>query len=105
FIVLMAVKNRKEAGLRDFSFPQTGFHFWDNLVAVIQTRNYMLVTAFVNSTILTVAGVTLLVVFGAMVGYVLQRRPSRWTPLVNFMVLAGLIIPPAVVPTIWVMQS
>ena len=35
----------------------------------------------------------------------LQRRPSRWTPVVNFLVLAGLIIPPAVVPTIWVLQG
>ncbi len=41
---------------------------------MIQTRDYMLLTAFVNSTILTVASVTLLVVFGAMVGFVLQRR-------------------------------
>jgi raffinose/stachyose/melibiose transport system permease protein len=49
--------------------------------------------------------VTLLVVLGAMVGFVLQRRPSRWTAIVNFLVLAGLIIPPAVVPTIWVLQS
>ena len=65
----------------------------------------MLVTAFINSIILTVASVTLLVIFGAMVGFVLQRRPSRWTPVVNFLVLAGLIIPPAVVPTIWVLQG
>ena len=35
----------------------------------------------------------------------LQRRPSRWTGIVNFLVLAGLIIPPAVVPTIWVLQG
>ena len=65
----------------------------------------MLVTAFINSMILTVASVTLLVIFGAMVGFVLQRRPSRWTGIVNFFVLAGLIIPPAVVPTIWVLQG
>ena len=65
----------------------------------------MLITAFINSIILTVVSVILLVVFGAMVGFVLQRRPSRWTPFVNFLVLAGLIIPPAVVPTIWVLQG
>jgi raffinose/stachyose/melibiose transport system permease protein len=47
----------------------------------------------------------LLVILGAMVGFVLQRRPSRWTGIVNFFVLAGLIIPPAVVPTIWVLQG
>ena len=40
-----------------------------------------------------------------MVGWVLQRRTSRWSPFINFFVLSGLIIPPAVVPTIWVMQS
>ncbi|MDC9825954.1 carbohydrate ABC transporter permease [Devosia sp. ZB163] len=105
FIVLTAVKDRKSAATRSFDWP-TSWHLWDNLVQVIQTRDYMLVTAFVNSTILTVASVTLLVVLGAMVGFVLQRNPSsRWTGLVNFFVLAGLIIPPAVVPTIWVMQS
>jgi raffinose/stachyose/melibiose transport system permease protein len=63
------------------------------------------VLAFVNSSILTVASITLLVVFGAMVGFVLQRRPSRWTNVANFLVLAGLIVPPAVVPTIWVLQG
>ncbi len=105
FAFLMAVKDRREASRREFSWPQNGFYLWDNLVAVVQTRNYMLVTAFINSMILTVASVTLLVVFGAMVGYVAQRRRSIWTPVVSFMVLAGLIIPPAVVPTIWTLQG
>ena len=35
FIILMAVKDRKEASLRDFSLPVNGFHLWDNLVEVI----------------------------------------------------------------------
>ena len=105
FIVFTALKDRKEASMRHFSLPTNGIHLWDNLVEVIQTRDYMLLTAFINSTILTVASVILLVTFGAMVGFVVQRRPSRWTPIVNFLVLAGLIIPPAVVPTIWVLQG
>ena len=40
-----------------------------------------------------------------MVGYVLQRRPSEWNKVIYGFVLAGLMIPPAVVPTIWVLQS
>jgi raffinose/stachyose/melibiose transport system permease protein len=104
FIILTAIKDRKQASLRNFDMP-ISWQFWDNLVDVVQTRDYMLVTAFINSIILTVASVTLMVVLGAMVGFVLQRRPSRWTSVVNFFVLAGLIIPPAVVPTIWVLQS
>ena len=104
FIAINAVKDRREASLRSMDFPTT-WHFWDNLVAVIETRDYMVVTAFINSTILTVASVAMLVVFGAMVGYVLQRRPSIWSKPANFFILAGLIIPPAVVPTIWVLQE
>jgi raffinose/stachyose/melibiose transport system permease protein len=104
FIILTAVKDRRAAATRSFDWPEN-WHFWDNFMDVLKTQDYMLVTAFINSIILTVASVTLLVVLGAMVGFVLQRRPSRWTPIVNFLVLAGLIIPPAVVPTIWVLQS
>jgi len=104
FIVIQALKDVRESSDRSFALPST-WHLWDNLTEVLSTRDYMLVTAFINSIILTVASVTLLVVFGAMVGFVLQRRPSRWTSLVNFFVLAGLIIPPAVVPTIWVLQG
>jgi len=104
FIILQAMKNRKDSSLREFSWP-TSFHLWDNIVEVIKTRDYMLITAFINSSILTVASVAILVVTGALVGFVMQRRPSVWTNIAGFMVLAGLIIPPAVVPTIWVMQS
>ena len=40
-----------------------------------------------------------------MVAYVWQRRPSRLSPVISILVLAGLIVPPAVVPTIWVLQT
>lgn len=104
FIILTALKDKKEAGLLDFSLP-TQIHIWDNIVEVVTTRNWMLVTAFVNSTILTVASVTLLVIFAAMVGFVLQRRKSRWNGVIEFFILAGLMMPPAVVPTIWLLQG
>ena len=104
YIILTSIKDARQAATRNFDLP-IKWQFWDNLVEVIQTRDYMLLTAFLNSMILTVASVTLLVILGAMVGFVLQRRPSRWTGIVNFFVLAGLIIPPAVVPTIWLLQG
>ncbi len=104
FIVLMAFKDRRQANLLDFSWPN-GVHLWDNLVTVVTTRNWMLVTAFINSTILTVVSVTLLVLLGAMVGFVLSRRKTRWNPLAEFLILSGLMIPPAVVPTIWLLQG
>lgn len=104
FIFLTAAKTQGEAALLEFSWP-TEWALWENVVAVFETRDRMLVTAFINSTILTVASVAIMVVLAAMVGYVLQRRTTRWSGLVSFLVLAGLIIPPAVVPTVWLLQS
>ena len=104
FILTTSAKSRQESSLLEFSWP-TEIAFFSNLVEVIEARNFMLVTAFINSTVLTVASVTLMVIFAAMVGWVLQRRQSKWNGFINFMVLAGLIIPPAVVPTIWVLQG
>jgi raffinose/stachyose/melibiose transport system permease protein len=103
FIVLTAVKDRREAAELDFTWPQN-FQFVQNLIDVFQARDYLLIIAYINSTILTVSSVAIMAITSAMVAYVLQRRRSRWNGFINFLVLSGLIIPPAVVPTIWVLQ-
>ncbi|QIG41187.1 carbohydrate ABC transporter permease [Microbacterium sp. 4R-513] len=103
-MVFTAGKTQQEASALQFSWP-TEWAFFDNLMTVLSTRDFLIVRAFFNSTVLTIGAVAIMVVLGAMVGYVLQRRRSRWNPLINFFVLAGLIIPPAVVPTIWVLQG
>jgi raffinose/stachyose/melibiose transport system permease protein len=104
FIVLTAAKTQQESSLLGFTLP-TQWVFLENLQEVVSARNFVLLRAFTNSAILTIVSVTVMVVLAAMVGYVLQRRRSKWNPLVNGFVLAGLIIPPAVVPTIWVLQG
>ena len=104
FIVLQAGKDATDASRLSFSWPQQP-QFVENFVEVLQARDYILIIAFINSTILTVVSVAFLVLLGAMVAFVLQRRVTRWTGLINFLVLAGLIVPPAVVPTIWVLQG
>jgi len=103
FILLTAVKDRQQASLLDFSWPHQ-FQFVQNFLAVVRARDYMLIIAFINSTILTVASVAGMVVLAAMTAFVLQRKQSRWNGLIHGLVLAGLIVPPAVVPTIWVLQ-
>jgi raffinose/stachyose/melibiose transport system permease protein len=104
FILMTAVKPQGEAGQLEFSLPDN-WVLLDNFRQAIEARDYMLVTAFINSTIITVASVAIMVVLGAMVAYVLQRRPSRWTKVADVLILSGLIIPPAVVPTVWVLQE
>jgi raffinose/stachyose/melibiose transport system permease protein len=91
---MTAAKTKQDAASLRFSLP-VEWHLWDNFIEVLKTRNYMLLLAYFNSTVITVVSVMLLVLFGAMVGYVLQRRPSRWNTLIYGCVLAGLMIPPA----------
>lgn len=104
FILLTAAKDRRQAALLDFSWPRQ-FSLVQNFTQVVQARDYMLIIAFINSTILTVTSVAFMVVLASMVAFVLQRRPGPWAGFINFLVLSGLIIPPAVVPTIWVLQE
>ncbi|MGC0143063.1 MULTISPECIES: carbohydrate ABC transporter permease [unclassified Pseudactinotalea] len=104
FVILQAMKTPAEASRLEFSWPEQ-MAFVENLIEVLTMRNGVVLRAFVNSTIITVAAVTLMVIVSAMVGYVLQRRVSKINPVVNFFVLAGLIVPPAVVPTVWLLQA
>jgi raffinose/stachyose/melibiose transport system permease protein len=104
FVIVNAMKDSRGASLRSMSWP-TSNHLWSNIMEVIQARDYMLIHAFVNSTILTLSSIALLLLVCAMAGFVMQRRSDRATPWIGFFVLAGLIIPPAIVPTIWVLNE
>jgi len=104
FILLTASKTRGEAALYEFSLPKS-FQLLENLQTVIEFRDGRMVRALINSGILTVGSVTLIVIFAALVAFVLQRRRDRLGSVVRSIMLAGLIIPPAVVPTIFVLQA
>ena len=104
FIFLTAAKSRSEAALFEFSLPSQ-FQLIDNIREVISFGNYRVLLAMWNSTILTVGSVTLIVLFSALIAFVMQRRRNRVSSVVSSVMLAGLIIPPAVVPTIFVLQA
>ncbi len=104
FVILQAAKTPAEASSLAYSWP-TKWQFYQNLVAVLQSNDGLIWRAFINSAVLTVGSVALMVLVAAMSGYILARKRSKWGPVVNFFVLAGLIVPPAVVPTIWVLQG
>ena len=104
FVLINAMKTPQDASQLDFSLPKQ-WVFWQNLVQTVQTRDYALLLAYWNSVVITVGAMTLLVIFGAMVGYVVQRRPGPVSRIVYMVALSGLMIPPAVVPTIWLLQE
>jgi raffinose/stachyose/melibiose transport system permease protein len=104
FIVLMASKNQQEASLFEFSWPSE-FLLLQNLWEVIQFRDYRMLLALWNSTILTLGSAILIVFLAAGVAFVLQRRNDRAASIASLLMLSGLVLPPAVVPTIFVLQQ
>jgi raffinose/stachyose/melibiose transport system permease protein len=102
FIFINSVKNRREAGLMNLNWPSS-FHF-GNYLEVFQTLDYMLVRAFWNSTIITAFSIIILVIVCSLGGYILQRMAGKLMTGINFLILTGLMLPPAILPTIWVMD-
>ena len=103
FIILTASKTGAEAALFKFSWPSE-FQLIENIREVLTFGNNRMFLAMWNSTILTVFSVILLVLLSALVAYVMQRRFDRVASVASAVMLAGLIIPPAVVPTIFLLQ-
>ena len=103
FILSIASQDRVQSNELRLAWPRN-FQLLQNIAEAFSARDYLMVIAFINSVILTVVSVSALVLLSAMVAYVWQRRPGRFGSMVGLLVLAGLIVPPAVVPTIWVLQ-
>lgn len=104
FILLTASKTSVEAGLFQFSWPSQ-FQLLENIRDVMTFGDNRMFLALSNSMVLTVGSVTLIVLFSALVAFVMQRRSDRLASVASSVMLAGLIIPPAVVPTIFVLQK
>lgn len=102
FMFVNSLKDRREANLLSIVWPNK-LH-WENYLEVLTTGNGIVIRSFKNSSILTIGAVVLLIIVGSMAGYVLQRRKDNLTRAVNALVLSGLMVPAAIMPTIWIMQ-
>lgn len=104
YIFTIASKTAEETRTLGFSWP-TEWRLWQNAVEVFETNDFMIVRAFNNSFWLTVFSVTTVAVLSAMVAWIIDRRGGRIGKIANGLILSGLMIPPAVVPTIFLLQS
>ncbi len=104
YIILMASKSARESALMRFSLPETNLLF-RNLGQVVSFRDYEMFRALFNSTLLTLGAVSLVVVFAALFAFVAQRKNDRIATLLMGVLVAGLMIPPSVVPTISLLRT
>lgn len=94
-IITLSLKSDAETARRPFGLP-VDLH-WDNysqaLSASATNTNASLAPALFNSTLIAVLSVLLLVIGGAMAGYVLARRKSRAAEWLFVLFLVGNTIP------------
>ena len=103
FILLNSLKDRKESNKLSLSLPHE--IVWTNFKEAIETNHYQVLTGFKNSLILTFFTVLILTIICAMAGYVIQRRQDRVMNYINSYIMIGMMMPLAIIPTIWVLQS
>lgn len=104
FVIINSFKTKREAGLMNISWPST-FQIAENYRTVITNNRSALLVAFKNSIIITALSLIVMILVCSMAGFVLQRRRDKLSTAANFALLTGLMIPPAIVPTIWVMKA
>ncbi len=104
FVLINSFKTKREAGLMNISWPSS-LQIVENYREVITANRYALLVAFKNSVLITAFSLLLMILVCSMAGFILQRRRDKLATISNFVLLTGLMIPPAIVPTIWVMQT
>jgi raffinose/stachyose/melibiose transport system permease protein len=103
FVITNAGKTSREAAQSTIGLSETP-QYWSNIAEVLKAADYMLPRAFYNSTLITVFSILLLIGAASMTGFVLARRVGRPISAIHFFVMAGLMLPPSIVPTIWVLR-
>lgn len=103
FIVFHAGKTPIEAAVQGFAPPEKS-QYIENFIEVYKAGNFMLLRGFKNSILITVVSILLLIISAAMAAFILERRKGRTVNIITSIILAGLMIPPTVVTTIWLLQ-
>jgi len=103
YMIINSLKDPREANLMSMSLPLT--FQWGNYWEAFSAKNYQVLLAFKNSFVLTFFSVIGLIIVGSMAGYVIQRRRDKFMTSLSSVLMLGLMIPAAVLPTIWVLQT
>lgn len=104
YVLTNAGKTSADAAMMSIA-PAAETRYLANFTEVIAASDYMLIRAFLNSALITTLSILVLLGISSTAGFVLERRKGRAISWINFLILAGLMIPPAVVPTIWLLKS
>ena len=92
WLAVMSLRTSTEISADPYALPET-FHF-QKFAQAWTGSNYD--TYFWNSSVVTVASVTMLCVFGAMAAHALARYRFPFNRLVFFLIFSAIILPPQI---------
>lgn len=99
FAVINSMKNQKEAGLMNISFP-TEWQGLQNYAKMLEIGNIL--RGFRNSIVITTISVLIVILASSMLAFVIVRRKSSFSTFLNTMVILGMVFPLQIIPTYFV---
>jgi len=100
-VILTAGKSKAEALEPNLALPSS-WHYLENFAQVLSEGRML--AAFLGSVLVMVPAVAIVLVFGAMASWILARRKSLLISLVYAAGISGIVLPPAVVTVVLLLQ-
>ncbi|MFB9275718.1 carbohydrate ABC transporter permease [Cohnella cellulosilytica] len=100
-VVINSLKTRREANL--FGILPPDKLEWSNYAIVFEDGS--VVRSFFNGLFMSTVSCVLIVLMAMMAAFVIGRRRSRMSEFMYYLLVAGLIVPAALVPTYWILSS
>lgn len=104
FIIINSFKSRAEAARLSLKLP-TKWQILENYKYILTYSDGLFFRSMWNSIRLTVISIVILVLVSSMTSYIMQRRQGRLSRISNRLILAGLIVPPSVISTYWILTK
>lgn len=103
FVIITSFKTKVESARLDLAIPKE-WNIIENYTYIFKYQNGALLKAFKNSILLTVISITFLVFAASATAYIMQRRRGIISKISDKLIIAGLIVPAAIIPTYWVLS-
>lgn len=100
-VFINSFQDKKSAAIFSISLPKE-WHF-ENYLQVFEEGS--VARAFMNGLIVSVFSVIIIIVVSALAAFVIARSSKKWSNIVYYIFLCGLIVPVAFIPTYLVLNK
>lgn len=99
FAVINSFKSKKEAAMMNLRLPTV----WQAVENYTQmAREGKIFNGFLNSLIMTTVSVLIIVLCSSTMAFILERRKSKLSKMINIFIMVGLVLPIQIIPTYFI---